>query len=417
MDCQGPLTVIDKTLVSFGCLLHNGAMNSQVPDTRDKNNIGPDDRGPDDRGLDDGGFDGEYGYCTMPEGAEKLSISYLTMREWIVAGKVKARRFGRNWLLPLDPDGYPQVIDEGTIPFVPVPPEGYLPLPEAAEARGITRQRLYQLVQQGRIPGCVRSRGTRRGVVIWVPPGPVLPPKNPDNPARSVGDTVTISEAAKMAGLSRQHFFNLLSSGQVKGAEHYGRSWVIPRDFKITDAAGESIPEDWVDIETASQQYGFSVHGLARAAREGLVPAKKSRKHWYFAPYYGEKTSYSGLRYERKHAKPERWLTTEEAAEERSVTTEWLREQARRGDIPAKKVGLSWYFPSIEKVGPAQRHDAKLAPRGWVDANTAAKQRGTTRQQLAVEARMGLIEARKLGGRWYYPPVTPASIDSPEDEE
>lgn len=352
------------------------------------------------------GFDGEYGYCTLPDGAKILGMSYLTLREWVLAGKVKAKRFGRNWLLPLDPNGYPQVIDGGEFPFVPVPPVGYLPLPEAAEARGMSRQRLYQFVKQGRLPGCVRSKGTALGLVIWVPPGPILPPQPTDNPVLTTGDTVTLSEAAKIAGLSRKHMYELLYAGRVKGAQHFGRSWVIPRDFEILTDQKESkkIPEDWVDMDTAAEQYGVSRRTLGEAARSGLVEARRVGQRWYFAPYSGPKTNLLGIR--RQHG---RWLTAEEAAEERGVTDEWLREQARRGDIEAKKIGMNWYFPPIAQAKPAQRHGTGTAPRGWVDSETAAEQRGMTRQQLQIEARMGLLEAQKLGGRWYFPP-----IDKPE---
>ena len=353
------------------------------------------------------GFDGEYGYCTLPEGAKILGMSYLTLREWVVAGKVKAKRFGRNWLLPLDPDGYPQIIDGGEFPFVPIPPVGYLPLPEAAEARGMSRQRLYQFVKQGRLPGCVRSKGTALGLVIWVPPGPILPPKPDENPVLSSSDTVTIAEAAKIAGITHSQMYTLLHRGQVKGAQHYGKSWVIPRNFEITGqkASIEDIPKDWVDLKTAAAQYGVSQQNLLSATRLGGIEALRTKQGWFFAPYHGPPLDLYTLRYERAG-----WLAAEDAAKERGVTAEWLREQARRGDIEAKKIGPNWYFPPIARAKPSRRHNTGTAPRGWVDSETAAQQRGKTRQQLQIEARMGLIEAQKLGGRWYYPP-----IDKPQD--
>lgn len=40
----------------------------------------------------------------------------------------------------------------------------------------------------------------------------------------------------------------------------------------------------------------------------------------------------------------ERWVTSEDVAEHLSVTTYWVREMAKRGDLPATKIGMYWRF-------------------------------------------------------------------------
>lgn len=376
-------------------MLHNGGMDIET-----------------DAGLEGfEGFDGEYGYCTLPQASELMHVGYLTLTEWVHVGKVRAKRFGRTWLLPLGPDGLPQLVDNSPFPFVAEPPVGYLPLPEAAKARGISRQRLYRFVQEGRVPGCVRSKGTGHGLVIWVPPGGIQPPKVASGPALSPEDTLTAHEAAKAAGLKPQYFYTLLNAGRVEGAQRYGRGWLVPKNFKIVPAPsrgsrqGAKAPEGWIGVPEAVKQYGVSRQTLIRAANGGRIASKRVGGRWVFPP--------PGLDGALKPVRPEEpWLAAEEAAEERGVSVKWLREQARRGDIEARKIGHNWYFPSMAQAKPAQRHNTGLAPRGWVDSDTAAKQRGLSKQQLAIKARMGLIEAQKLGGRWFYPP-----IDKLEDGE
>lgn len=40
----------------------------------------------------------------------------------------------------------------------------------------------------------------------------------------------------------------------------------------------------------------------------------------------------------------ERWVTADEVAEHISMTPYWVREMAKRGELPAAKFGIYWRF-------------------------------------------------------------------------
>ena len=44
-----------------------------------------------------------------------------------------------------------------------------------------------------------------------------------------------------------------------------------------------------------------------------------------------------------EHAR-ERWVTPEDVAAHLSMTPYWVREMARRGELPATKIGVYWRF-------------------------------------------------------------------------
>jgi len=53
-------------------------------------------------------------------------------------------------------------------------------------------------------------------------------------------------------------------------------------------------------------------------------------------------------------------LTTKELAKELSLNVQYVRDAARFGKIPGKKIGTSWRF-DLEKVEEALQHNGELA--------------------------------------------------------
>lgn len=53
----------------------------------------------------------------------------------------------------------------------------------------------------------------------------------------------------------------------------------------------------------------------------------------------------------------ERWVTADEVAEHISMTPYWVREMAKRGELPATKIGAYWRF-RISEVDVAMERRA-----------------------------------------------------------
>ena len=52
---------------------------------------------------------------------------------------------------------------------------------------------------------------------------------------------ITVTEAAKRAGVSRRRILALITNGQIAGCEKLGTQWAVPENFAIQ--RGESGPD------------------------------------------------------------------------------------------------------------------------------------------------------------------------------
>jgi DNA invertase Pin-like site-specific DNA recombinase len=101
---------------------------------------------------------------TVPKAAEILGVSKHTIYRWLRDGFIVGEQLtpAAPWHIRID-----QHLRERLHPQAP---EGWLPLHQAAQALGITRQTVLHQVQRGQLPAIYVNRGRRQGLRIQVKP-------------------------------------------------------------------------------------------------------------------------------------------------------------------------------------------------------------------------------------------------------
>lgn len=235
----------------------------------------------------------EVKYLSLSDAARLYGVRPATLSQWVAGGEVGADLYDGRWMVRIV-NGALEF--KGRIPFTPIPPEGYYPIAEAAKKLGVSRQRVHALVQAGRFPGVVRSRGPEGRIGMWIPlektpPRGQASPEPVDLPPP--GETLSPDEAAAQLGISRFSLRLLLHSNRIPGARKVGGEWIIPKNFAILDARGnvlsgnQPIPDGWVLVSEAAELLGVSEYVIRSRARAGGYGAIKYLGRWYVNPHLG----------------------------------------------------------------------------------------------------------------------------------
>jgi DNA invertase Pin-like site-specific DNA recombinase/transposase len=101
---------------------------------------------------------------TIKQAATELGVCHTTIYRWLRAGLLPGEQVTPNapWRVRLT--------DEIRAQFVPVVPDGYLPLDEAAKRLGVARQTVLHQVQRGQRHAIQVTQGRRQGLRIQVQP-------------------------------------------------------------------------------------------------------------------------------------------------------------------------------------------------------------------------------------------------------
>jgi hypothetical protein len=101
---------------------------------------------------------------TVAQAATELGVSTATVHRWLREGFIIGEQITRNapWQIHITPELRARICQH--------PPEGWLPLAEAANALGLARQTVLHKVQRGELPAVYVQHGKRKGLRIQAIP-------------------------------------------------------------------------------------------------------------------------------------------------------------------------------------------------------------------------------------------------------
>ena len=102
--------------------------------------------------------------ATVAQAASQLGVSTATVHRWLREGFIIGKQTTRNapWQIHITPELRARICQH--------PPEGWLPLAEAANALGLARQTVLHKVQRGELPAVYVRHGKRKGLRIQAIP-------------------------------------------------------------------------------------------------------------------------------------------------------------------------------------------------------------------------------------------------------
>lgn len=198
----------------------------------------------------------------------------------------------------------------------------YTTIQKTADRWGISKARVHQLCQEGRIPGAVYENKHWRVPVDAKKPvgtGPV--------------GTVPASKKAKEWDVPAAAVIRLCELGYIPGAVHIGRYWYVPEDA--------AYPlEGYVALPQLAEKWGFPRQRLWVFCDEGRIPgAKRIGRDWY-VPEDAKKPL--DERTERKAG----YISATKTAERWGVSRHFVCTAAKEGRIPgAELIDGRWHIP------------------------------------------------------------------------
>ncbi len=241
-------------------------------------------------------------------------------------------------------------------PVIDIASQEYLTFSKAAILMGCSRQYIYKLVGEGKLPASrisSRMAFVRKADIEKMLAG---------NPYHRVLPGVSSNKPSKMSSHSS---FSSLSS--KKGNNH------IPEN-----GMRSSEPLDYISGEDVMATYKVKKSWLYASAKRNNIPMCKiagknyySRKH--MDALFGVSAEIEALT---------EWLTTEEAVELYSTTKESLRTQAYRRHIPTKREYGKTYY-SKKHLDDIFRPDLKASDAYYTTAEATEKY-GMTKSNICV---------------------------------
>ena len=98
----------------------------------------------------------------------------------------------------------------------------YVTVAEAADEVGLTESYIRRLCREGRV------RGAERFGKSWMIPTPVTVYSVIESQTGGRAGLIGATEAAAVLGITRQRVIQLCRAGGIKGARKVGRHWAIP---------------------------------------------------------------------------------------------------------------------------------------------------------------------------------------------
>lgn len=254
-------------------------------------------------------------------------------------------------------------------PVIDITSQEYLTFSKAAILMGCSRQYIYKLVGEGKLPASrISSRMSfiRKADIEKMLAG---------NPYHRVLPGVSSNKPSKMSSHSS---FSSLSS--KKGNNH------IPEN-----GMRSSEPLDYISGEDVMATYKVKKSWLYASAKRNNIPMCKiagknyySRKH--MDALFGVSAEIEALT---------EWLTTEEAEALYSTTKESLRAQAYRRHIPTKREYGKTYYSKIH-LDEVYHPDLK-ASDDYYTTTEAAEKYGLTKSNICVIVKTNNLTKVKVG--------------------
>ena len=154
-------------------------------------------------------------------------------------------------------------------------PDSCVSLEEAARELGVTRRRVWQLCQLGRI------QGARLVLGRWAIPSPVeCLDVRPDG-------CLDLEEAARELGVTRRRVWQLCQLGRIQGARLVLGRWAIPSPVERLDVR----PDGCLDLEEAARELGVTRQRVWELCQLGRIQGARvilgkwpSRLPWCASP-------------------------------------------------------------------------------------------------------------------------------------
>lgn len=228
---------------------------------------------------------GVDGYLTYVEAAEALGVSAQRVRQLVRRGQLDCVRIGGARGVPhVTPESVrariaskPRAGNPSLGSDAPDMPEGYMAAGEAAAALGVDVSRISAMVADGQLDGGKFGGwyGVTRESVEARAAGELLPAKGIE--AEEVGGYVTLTDAARMLGISKGRVSQLVKRGVISAErERGGKSLLIPlseveRRIRtkpgngnpsfVSEREGESLeraPDGYLTMPEAVRRLGVS---------------------------------------------------------------------------------------------------------------------------------------------------------------
>ena len=253
-------------------------------------------------------------------------------------------------------------------PVIDIASQEYLTFSKAAILMGCSRQYVYKLVNEGKLPA---SRISNRMAFIRKAD---IEKMLAGNPYHRVLPGASLNKPSK----KQSHLSSSLSS--KKGKNQIGES---PMRF--------AEPLEYISGDDVMATYKVKRSWLYTSAKNNQVPiCKISGKNYYSRKHmdvlFGVTAEIEALT---------EWLTTEEAEALYSTTNESLRTQAYRRHIPTKREYGRTYYSKIH-LDKIFRPDLKASDAYYTTAEAAEKY-GMTKANIGVIAKAHNITKVKVG--------------------
>ena len=195
---------------------------------------------------------GVDGYMTYREAAEALGVQVQRVRQLVRRGQLDGVTVGGVPHVTPESvrariDSKPRAGNQNLGRNAPDMPEGYITAGKAAEILGVTVPRISALVADGQLVGEKFGGwyGVTRESVEARAAGELLPSRAVE--AEEVGGYVTLTEAARMLGISKGRASQLVKRGGMRGV-HEGRALLIPLsevERRRAENPGPGNPNFW----------------------------------------------------------------------------------------------------------------------------------------------------------------------------
>jgi excisionase family DNA binding protein len=218
-------------------------------------------------------------YISIPQYAEALGISRITVYQRVIKGLIPAKKIGRNYVIFLEKVvetmGAEGPRERDLSPVV----HPHYSVAQYAKKCGISRVAVFQKIKNGQI------RAVKCGRNYIIPADTArVEVRKPSGEKRKkllkkVRQFISIPELAKELGLSRIDVYQKVKAGKIK-AEKIGRNFVVSQQSVYSTLSAQEFKEgflskDYISIPQMARELGVSRITIYKRVKQGLIAARK----------------------------------------------------------------------------------------------------------------------------------------------
>lgn len=186
-------------------------------------------------------------YTTIQKTADRWGITRNYVWQLCQDGRIPGAVYeNKHWRVPVDAK---KPVGTG--------PMGTLPASKKAKEWGVPAAAVIRLCELGDIPGAVHI-----GRYWYVPEDAVYP----------LEGYVAALQMVEKWGLQRQRVWVLCDEGRIPGAKRIGRDWYVPADAKKPADERTERLQGYISPTKTAEKWGIARQNVCKACREGLIP-------------------------------------------------------------------------------------------------------------------------------------------------